>query len=276
MKDICVITGGGSGMGLEVAKIVGKNCAVVLTGRTVKKLDDAVNQLNVLGVEAYSYACDASDRLSVKELVKFATNLGTVKTVIHSAGVSPTMADGEKIFLINAVGTVNVVEEFGRVISDKGCILNVASMAGYMLPKENTPTHLYKLAFADLADFESKAVEMINSIPKERRSGTAYTISKNFVVWYTQRVAVKYGQRGVRVVSISPGTFSTPMGIAEGEQAASFALAGALGRVGETQEIAKMMAFMVSDECSYLTGTDILYDGGAISAMIAKNDNVNL
>lgn len=74
------------------------------------------------------------------------------------------------------------------------------------------------------------------------------------------------------MVSISPVTFKTPMGDVEGEEAASFALRGAMGRLGEPEEIAKMMAFMVSDECSYLCGVDILYDGGAIATMQAMMD----
>ena len=65
----------------------------------------------------------------------------------------------------------------------------------------------------------------------------------------------------------------TPMGEIEGEQAASFALRGAMGRLGEPEEIAKMMAFMVSDECSYLCGVDILYDGGSVAAMKAMQED---
>lgn len=105
------------------------------------------------------------------------------------------------------------------------------------------------------------------------RNPRTYTFSKNFVIWYTSRVAVKYGKKGIRVVSISPGTFKTPMGEVEGEEAASFALRGAMGRLGEPEEIAKMMAFMVSEECSYLCGVDILYDGGSIAAMQAMMED---
>ncbi|MBQ8663841.1 MAG: SDR family oxidoreductase [Eubacterium sp.] len=88
-----------------------------------------------------------------------------------------------------------------------------------------------------------------------------------------QHAAVKYGSSGLRIVSISPGTFATPMGILEGEAASSLALQGALGRVGDPVEIARMMAFMVSDACSYLTGVDILYDGGSIAALRTKTAN---
>ena len=93
------------------------------------------------------------------------------------------------------------------------------------------------------------------------------------VLGYTSRMAVSCGKKGIRVVSISPGTFRTPMGEIEGEEAAAFAKRGALGRLGEPEEIAKMMAFMVSEECSYLTGVDILYDGGSVAALQAMMED---
>ncbi len=266
-KDICVITGGGSGMGLETAKIVGKFQAVVLVGRTVKKLDDAVNELNALGVEAYSYATDTSDVFAVKELVKFASSLGSVKSVVHSAGVSPTMAEAQRIFSINALGTINVDQEFLRVMGKGGCVLNVSSMAGHMLPQQNVPTGIYELALRDTLAFIESSERYINSLPQENQRGVAYMLSKNFVLWYTRQLAMTFGKKGVRISSISPGTFNTPMGVAEGEQAASFALNGPLARLGEPVEIAKMMAFMISDDCSYMTGVDVLYDGGVIASM---------
>lgn len=266
MKQICVVTGGGSGMGLETAKLIGKEQKIILVGRTVAKLQNALDELHALEIEAEAYPCDAGDREAVDKLAQYAAAQGTVKTVVHAAGVSPHMADALKIFKINAVGTVNIDEAFGEVMGEGGCILNVSSMSGYMLPEANIPRQIYALALTDIAAFESAAAQMLAAVPQEQSTGMAYTISKNFVIWYTTKIAMRYGKKGIRVVSISPGTFNTPMGEVEGEQAASFALAGALGRLGEPEEIAKMMAFMVSDQCSYLTGVDILYDGGAITA----------
>lgn len=266
MKQICVVTGGGSGMGLETAKLVGKEQKIILVGRTVSKLQNALNELHALGIEAEAYPCDAGDREAVDKLAQYAAAQGNVKTVVHAAGVSPHMADALKIFKINAVGTININEAFGAVMGEGSCILNVSSMSGYMVPEANVPRQVYALALTDVAAFEGAAAQMLNAVPPERSTGMAYIISKNFVIWYTAKIALRYGKKGIRVVSISPGTFSTPMGEVEGEEAASFALAGALGRVGKPEEIAKMMAFMVSDACSYLTGTDILYDGGSIAA----------
>lgn len=193
--------------------------------------------------------------------------MGDIKTVIHAAGVSPHMDNPEMIFNINAIGTINIDEEFGPAMVNGGVILNVASMAAYVMPPDQLPTDLYKLALEDVESLANGFKHMLPMVPEEEVNGFAYNVSKNFVLWFTEKMALKYGKNGIRVVSISPGTFATPMGEIEGEEAENFAKMGALGRVGDPVEIAKMMAFMVSDECSYLTGTDILYDGGSIAAL---------
>ena len=119
---------------------------------------------------------------------------------------------------------------------------------------------------------------MVDQLPKENTDGAAYTISKKFVLWFTQRKALDVGARGVRVISISPGTFETPMVVAdtpEGRaQSEYFGRMGALGRVDEPIEIARVMAFLVSDENSYMTGTDLLYDGGVIAKLNAAPINI--
>ena len=259
-------------MGLEAAKLVGKDQKVILVGRTVSKLENALKELAAVGVEAEAQSCDTSDFEAVKKLAAYAAAQGNVKTVIHSAGVSPHMTDGEQIFNINALGTIYIDEAFGAVMGSGSVILNVASMAAYMFPQDQIPTQVYQLALADVDAFKAAGAQIVAAIPEEARTGAAYSISKNFVTWYTAKEAVKLGKKGIRVVSISPGTFNTPMGKVEGEQAASIAMMGALGRLGEPEEIAKMMAFMVSDDCSYLSGVDILYDGGTVAAVKAMQE----
>ncbi len=269
MAKICVVTGGGSGMGLETAKIVGKDQKIIITGRTAAKLQNAVDELSALGIEAEAYSCDVSDLNSVKKLAEYAASQGSIKTVIHAAGITNGQGNANMIFSINAVGTVYVNTVFEELMEDGGCILNVSSMAGHMLPEANVPYSLFELALTDVDAFAKAGAEMFPPINQKDAEVGAYTTSKKFVIWYTTRLALKAGKRGIRVVSISPGTFLTPMGIHAGEEAAQCAKIGALGRVGDPVEIAKMMAFMVSDECSYLTGTDVLYDGGVIAAMNA-------
>ena len=108
MKNVCVVTGGGSGMGLEAAKIVGKEQKIILVGRTVSKLENAIAELKELGIDAEAFPCDAGDREAVKKLAAYAAEQGNIKTVIDAAGVSPHMTSGEKIFTVNAVGTINI------------------------------------------------------------------------------------------------------------------------------------------------------------------------
>jgi short-subunit dehydrogenase len=97
MANVCVITGGGSGMGLEAAKFMPKDKVIVLSGRTVSKLEGAVKELEALGFTAYAKACDTSNRESVKELAAFAASLGEIKNVINAAGVSPAMKGCQQI-----------------------------------------------------------------------------------------------------------------------------------------------------------------------------------
>lgn len=274
MEKVCVVTGGGSGMGFETARIIGKDHHIILAGRTVSKLENAIQQLKAEGISAEAYPGDVSNPASVKELALYAAGRGTVSKVIHAAGVSSHMASGENIFKINAMGTIYIDNEFAEIMGKDGCILNVSSMSAYMLPMyqlvgDSDPHQFYPLSFSNQEQFLAAANQMIGAIPEEIRPVVGYVISKNFVLWYTERMALRCGRKGIRVVSISPGTFTTPMGIIEGESAEQFGKSGALGRLGDPVEIAKMMAFMASPECSYLTGADILYDGGCIAALNA-------
>ena len=128
MANVCVITGGGSGMGFEAAKFMPKDKIIVVSGRTMSKLEGAVAQLKELGYDAYAKTCDTSSRESVIELVEFALSLGEIKNVINSAGVSPAMkGTPEGILKINALGTVYVNQEFSKVMKPGSVIVDVSS-----------------------------------------------------------------------------------------------------------------------------------------------------
>lgn len=263
---VCVITGGGSGMGLAAAKKIGKSQRIVLAGRSVPKLEHAKNELEELGIRVSVFGCDVSDRESVERLAEFADGFGTVRSVIHAAGLSPHMGNSETIFHVNALGTINVNEIFSNYMKQGGTIIDVSSMSAYMLPEEQVPYSVYELALKNVDAFKQGMAEMLHAAPEEMRSDMSYTISKNFVIWYAKKSAVRLGKNAVRVVSVSPGTFDTPMGEAEGDFPVQMAKAGALGRIGDPAEIADLFAFLIGDGASYITGTDILCDGGTIAA----------
>ena len=152
MKNVCVITGGGSGMGLAAAKCMPKEKIIVISGRTVAKLEKAVEELKALGFEAYAYACDTSDRDSVRKLAEYAASLGEIKNVINAAGISPAMGsagDQEKILRINALGTVYVNQEFSKLMKAGSVICDISSNSAYSLPEFILPKKAYPLAETD-------------------------------------------------------------------------------------------------------------------------------
>lgn len=221
MKTVCVITGGGSGMGLAAAKCMPKEKIIVISGRTVAKLEKAVEELKELGFEAYAYACDTSNRASVKELAEYVASLGEIKNVINAAGISPAMGvagDQEKILRINALGTVYVNQEFSKLMNPGSVICDISSNSAYSLPEFILPKKAYPLAETDEALFLKKLIKRANMAKTDyEKNGFAYGLSKNFVCWYAAKSAFDLGPKGIRVVSLSPGLIATDMGKMEEE-----------------------------------------------------------
>lgn len=268
MAKVCVITGGGSGMGLEAAKYLPKDRIILLSGRTETKLRKAVAELAALGFEAYEKTCDTSDRESVRALVAYAVSLGKVCTVINCAGLSPAMADPDTIVRVNALGTVYVNEEFSKVMKKGSAIVDVASNSAYVLPKFLINKKLYALADRDEAKFVKKMVKK-SSLAKGdyQRSGFAYALSKNFVVWYAKKCAFAYGPKGIRVVSLSPGLIATDMGNLEAKDGGMLIGFSAEERMGKPEELGYALATVADERNGYLAGVDILCDGGSTNGM---------
>ena len=269
MANVCVITGGGSGMGLAAAKFMPKDKIIVLTGRTVSKLESAVNELKELGYTAYAKACDTSDRESVKELVAFASELGEIKNVINSAGVSPAMkGTPEGILRINALGTVYVNQEFSKVMKPGSVIVDVSSNSAYILPSFIIPKKVYPLAETDEEQFLKKIVKRSSMAKGDyQQKGLAYSISKNFVIWYAQKCAFEYGLKGIRVVSLSPGLIATDMGNLEKEDGGMLIPFSAEERMGKPEELGFALATVADERNGYLAGVDVLCDGGSTYGM---------
>ena len=269
MANVCVITGGGSGMGLEAAKLMPKDKIVVISGRTMSKLEGAVAELKALGIEAYAKTCDTSKRESVKELVQFALSLGEIKNVINSAGVSPAMkGTPEGILRINALGTVYINQEFSKVMKAGSVIVDVSSNSAYVLPSFIIPKKAYPLAETDEDSFLSKLVKKSKLAKGEyQQKGFAYSLSKNFVVWYAKKCAFEYGKKGIRVVSLSPGLIATDMGNLEKKEGGMLIPFSAEERMGRPEELGFALATVADERNGYLAGVDVLCDGGSTNGM---------
>ena len=272
MRAVTVITGGAGGIGLATAKIIGRDRPVVICDVGRDRLDAVVAELEALDISCTAVACDVTDRQSVAELFQTASALGEVTSVIHTAGVSPSMGDAEMILRINAIGTVHINAAFRAIAADGSAIVNVASLAAHTLPGSFASTKLFELAAKDPSAFVRKATAICRIAPKRLRPGLAYALSKKFVLWYSTSQACELGRLGARIVSVSPGSIDTRMGRLE-EQSGSGAMArrSALHRFGRPDEVAEVLAFCVSAKASYLTGTDILCDGGVMASLTLRD-----
>jgi NAD(P)-dependent dehydrogenase (short-subunit alcohol dehydrogenase family) len=258
-------------MGLATAKIVGRDRTVVLCDVRQDRLENAATALTELGMEPIVVNCDVTDRQAVDRLFETASGFGKIASVIHTAGVSPSMGEAQFVMRTNAIGTVNVNESFFASAGEGSAIVNVASMAAHILPEEMIPTERFPLALQDEVAFMDEMTLACNVVPEEARSGIAYAVSKSFVRWYSTSQAERFNGRGMRVVSVSPGSIDTEMGRLE-EQAGAGAMVAnaAVPRWGKPEEMAELLAFCASDKAGYLTGTDILNDGGVIASMTER------
>lgn len=267
MKTVCVITGGGSGIGLSTARLmVKKGYYTIICGRTASKLENAVKELIKEGGEAEAYPCDVSDRESCFALARHAKECGDVKVLLHIAGLSPHMADPEKIMEGNALGTVNVNDAFYEVMSAGGCVIDTSSMSAYLTPEFIMPKGSYKYARTDRNLFMKKMMNRVSLLPKSTRTGVAYSISKNFVIWFAKTDAARFGEKGVRVLSVTPGNFETPMGKLEKDEAGTYLKFNAIKLNGKPEEIAALYEELSDERLGYLTGADIICDGGCIAS----------
>lgn len=267
MKQVCVITGGSSGIGFAAAQRMGrKGYTLVLAARTPAKLDKALEELRGEGIEALACRCDIGSWESVQELARYAAELGEVAVVLHIAGMSPHMGDAEQIVTANALGTVHIHDAFYPVIAEGGVLVDTSSMSAYLTPEFIMPKGGFKLAQSDRVRFMKKIIARVNLLPNKARAGAAYAISKYFVIWYAKQEAARFGAKGVRVVSITPGNFETPMGELEKEEAGAYLKFNAIQRLGRPDEIAALYEAVAAPAMGYLTGTDIICDGGCVAS----------
>ena len=268
-KKIYVVTGGGSGMGLAIAKEMGKNedAVVVICGRTLSKLENALVQLKEAGVDARASACDMSNLEDVTKLAEFANSLGEMKCLVNAAGVSASMGSLEKVIEINLYSVVNAMKVFKPYMGKGSSIINIGSCTAYMYPLEPEVYEIIKRC-----DQENVVKELV---PYAHDSDDlAYGISKVGLVNYTKSKCLEFMAQGCRTLSVSPGAVLTEVMEKELEKAKDFIASIPAGRVGQPEDIAYLCDFLASDKAEYITGIDVVIDGGSL-ALIASYANQN-
>lgn len=265
-KQITVITGGHGGMGKAIARELGKDTALVLADRSEEKLLEVKAQLEETGYEVYPYVLDVTDAQNMKELAQFAASLGDVKNVIHTAGVSPTDTLSDVIFKVNALGTLHAVEAFYPVIAEGGVMINFSSVAAYTMEQDPAWTEVFEQW--QEPDFYEKLMGLVKAFDFDEfvMAGTAYVVSKRFAMYFSQMNVKRFAEKGARILSVSPGSYLTPMHqklIDNQPDTADDQLELIpKGRWGHPYEIAALIAFLCSPGAAFISGTDILADGG--------------
>ncbi len=264
-KPVVVVIGVG-GMGRQIARRQGAGAQLVVADFDEELLASAAEELTGDGYDVTSVQVDVAKRDSVTALAEAAAAMGPVMQVAHTAGLSPEQASTEAVLAVDLLGVALVLEEFGKVAAEGGAGVVIASMAGHLatLPPE-VETALRSSPTDELADLPFLQTDVLPN------AGAAYAFAKRANHLRVQAASRTWGARGARVNSISPGVISTPMGSAElaGESGARMRAmidSSGTGRIGTPTDIADAAAFLLGPAASFVTGTDLLVDGGVVAA----------
>jgi NAD(P)-dependent dehydrogenase (short-subunit alcohol dehydrogenase family) len=266
MKQVIVVIGAGS-IGQAIARRVGAGKHVLLADLHDANADIAARTLADAGFDVSTANTDVSSRTSVRALVEKATGIGEIVGLIHAAGVSPSQASPQTIFKVDLYGTALVLEEFGNVIARNGAGVVIASQSGHRLPP---------LTVEQNSALATTPVEELLRLPmlqadQVRDSLHAYQISKRANSLRVMAEAVRWGKRGARINTISPGIIITPLANDElrGPRGAGYRHmieVSAAGRAGTPDEVATVGALLMGPDGAFITGSDFLMDGGVTAA----------
>lgn len=268
MSDVLAVIGVG-GMGEAIARRSGAGRQLLLADFDESTLERVAEALRGDGFAVTARKVDVTSRESVAALAAAAAELGPVTGVVHTAGLSPMQAPTAAILRVDLYGVAVSLEEFAKVVAPGGSGIVIASMAG-TLTVGRFPAEMEQALLAT-------PTEELLSLPflqegAVANAGVAYSISKRANQLRVHAAATTWGERGARVNTISPGVISTPMGQEElagesGEGMRAMIAGSGSGRVGTPADIAAAAAFLLGPDSTFVTGTDLLVDGGVVAGV---------
>ncbi len=266
MAEVVVVVGAGS-IGLAIARRIGAGKRLLLADLRTENADRAAEVLLDAGFEVTTTAVDVSSRDSVEALVEVATGLGDITGLIHAAGVSPSQASPETILLVDLYGTALVLEVFGGVVAPGGAGVVIASQSGHRL---GALTAEQDRALALTPTEQLLALPMLQP-DLVTDSLHAYQLSKRGNSLRVMAEALRWGRRGARVNTISPGIVITPLARDElsGPRAEGYQRMIQLcpvGRAATPDEVGTVGALLLGPDGGFITGSDFLMDGGVTAA----------
>lgn len=268
-SNVIVITGGGGGIGLACARLLGKRGTLLISDINPERVKNAINQLRSEGFNVEPIISDISKENEIEALVKTTSSLGRFVGIVHTAGLSPRMAEWQRIFEVNLASTARLIDAFLPLAGPGTVAVCLASMAAYT---HETTEQINSVLDQPLApDFYKKMEEILAD--EVAKSGPAYSLSKLGVIRLCAKNAFKWGAKEARILSVSPGMIDTSM--LQGDRAVpnqsefidSLLEMAIQRRLGRPEELAKVVAFLMSEDASYINGAELLVDGGVIAAV---------
>lgn len=265
-KDVMILTGAGQ-IGMAIARRMGMDKKIVIGDKNLQNAESITKIMTDAGFDAEAAEMDLSSRESVKNMIAEAQKYGEIAMLVNAAGVSPSQASIEVILKVDLYGTAVLLEEVGKVIKKGGVGVTISSQSGHRMP---ALTAQEDELLATTATEELLKLDMLR--PENIRDTLhAYQMAKRCNVKRVMSEAVKWGEKGARINSISPGIIVTPLAIDEfngprGDFYKNMFAKCPAGRPGTADEVANVAELLMSPSGAFITGADFLIDGGATAS----------
>lgn len=261
-----ILTGAGQ-IGMAIARRMGTGMKIIIGDKRKENADAIADTMNKAGYDTVPVEMDLSSRDSILSLIDKALQMGDIRMLVNAAGVSPSQASIETILHVDLYGTAVLLEEVGKVIARGGTGVTIASQSGHRMPALGTEID-EQLATTPTEDLLKLDVLQPSNI---RDTLHAYQLAKRCNVKRVMAESVRWGERGARINSISPGIIVTPLAIDEfngprGDFYKNMFAKCPAGRPGTADEVANVAELLMSDKGAFITGADFLADGGATAS----------
>ena len=265
-KEVMILTGAGQ-IGMAIARRVGYGKTIVVGDKKIENAEAVAKIMNEAGFHVIPLEMDLSSRSSIKHLITEAQKYGEITMLVNAAGVSPSQAPIEAILKVDLYGTAVLLEEVGKVIAEGGVGITISSQSGHRMAQlsEEEDEWLACTPTEELLDLEILKPENIKDTLH------AYQMAKRCNEKRVMAEAVKWGEKGARLNSISPGIIVTPLAIDEfngprGDFYKNMFAKCPAGRPGTADEVANVAELLMSEKGAFITGADFLVDGGATAS----------
>lgn len=265
-KEVMILTGAGQ-IGMAIARRMGYGKKIVVGDKKAENAQAIAKIMNEAGFEAIPMEMDLSSRASIQSLIAEAKKHGKIAMLVNAAGVSPSQASIETILKVDLYGTAVLLEEVGKVIAPGGVGVTISSQSGHRMP-QLTPEADEQLACTPTEELLSLDILKMENIKDTLH---AYQMAKRCNEKRVMAEAVRWGEKGARINSISPGIIVTPLAIDEfngprGDFYKNMFAKCPAGRPGTADEVANVAELLMSDKGAFITGADFLIDGGATAS----------